>query len=164
MGAMMNEEQQQQRDDNLGLESRESLSSLDSLYSDNAAMQQELFFDGDLDEIFDDDDTANHLTSENNAMMGELDGLVKEKEKNGALPANDDTNKQSSTPPHCPPDKPASSTSMRKTTSDSLGKNKRRRSSIIPEKNGGCPPPTWHSEAADKKHRLSMILEMYVVQ
>lgn len=41
------------------------------------------------------------------------------------------------------------------------GSNRRRRSGSRFEKGDrGIPPPSWHSEAADKAHRQSMILDM----
>ena len=40
------------------------------------------------------------------------------------------------------------------------GRGKRRRQSIKIDIDRGLPPPSWHSEAADKPHRQSMVVEM----
>ncbi len=105
----------------------------------------------ELCEIFEDDSAGVDLMFDGEALSFEETGSQPQR---GSQPSS----VQSKDNPTG--DTTGSTDNTQSTKPPAKNRGKRRRQSIKIDIDRGLPPPSWHSEAADKQHRQSMVLEM----
>ena len=149
--------------------------SLDDSENTSGALHNDLFFDDELDAIFDgDDDRYPAVVAAGGVDLdldpiepeGQLQNRLRHQEEQPDLHASSTngvpstiTTRQSSTETTDVP-KPNLKRRNSKLEGDNKGPKLKRRNSKMEGENRVLPPPGWHSEAADRHHRQEMILDM----
>lgn len=138
--------------------------SLDDSESTSRALNDDIFFDEELDEIFDDEDDSYPAAIDAGAVNLNLDPFEPEEGGPPGAPSLQHRPKRQKRQPdlHASADTvPSTITTRQSTNTDDIPKPKlKRRNSKIEGENRVLPPPGWHSEAADRHHRQGMILDM----
>jgi len=135
------------------------------------ALHDDMFFDADLDRLFDEEDEVASGAPGGGAVgFGEIetgsDMMVVEERQQEEAPAEVEQQKEQSRLDRQLSNAegiPSTLTTKSSTTNVVVKPKLKRRNSKMEGENRGLPPPGWHSEAADKHHRKEMILEMYVL-
>lgn len=142
----------------------EASHSLDDSENSQALHNNDMFFDADLDRLFDDDEVAGGADGSSGVEYDSGILVVEEHQQEETQSEIRQQKEQSQ------PDQPISNaegipstiTTQSSTTNVLVKPKLKRRNSNLEGENRGLPPPGWHSEAADRHHRQEMILEMFV--